>query len=88
MATPIATGDSHTTALLALANLEEQFAYLAQLLLAAQNTYNAANPNSPKNAITFVPNFSTSTLTIQSVLPLSSNAVTSFTSSSVAAVFS
>lgn len=87
MAAPIASGDAHATALFALANLEEQYAYMAQLTLAAQNVYNAANPGAPKNAITFVPNFSTGTLTIQSVLPLSPNAVTTFSSASVAAVF-
>ena len=87
MAAPIASGDAHATALFALTNIEEQFAYMAQLVLAAQNTYNAANPNSPKNAVTFVPNYTTNTLTIQSVLPLTSGAVTTFASSSVASVF-
>jgi hypothetical protein len=87
MAAPIASGDTHATALFALTDLEEQFAYMAQLLLAAQNTYNAANPNAQKNAITFVPNYTAGTLTIQSILPLGPNAVVNFSSTSVASVF-
>lgn len=87
MAAPIASGDTHATALFALTNLEEQYSYIAQLLLSAQNTYNTANPNAQKNAITFVPNYTTGTLTIQSVLPLGPGAITGFPSSSVASVF-
>jgi hypothetical protein len=83
MATPLATGDASTTALLALGSLEEQFTYLAQQLAARQNTYNAANPTALKNVITITPDFANNRITFQSALPLDSNAVTTFSAAAV-----
>lgn len=63
MAAKIA-GDN-LTAFNALTNLEQQITYLAGLLLTAQNTYNVANPTSPKNVVAVAPSYATRTATIQ-----------------------
>jgi hypothetical protein len=86
MATPIATGDTATTALLALGSLEEQFTFIGQQLAARQNLYNAANPTAVKNVITLTPDFANNRITLSSVLPLDANAVTSFSASAVAPI--
>lgn len=49
----------------ALTNLEQQVTYLAGLLLTAQNTYNIANPTTPKNVVAVSPSYAARTATIQ-----------------------
>jgi hypothetical protein len=63
MAAKIA-GDDLTT-FNALTNLEQQITFLAGLLLTAQNTYNDANPTSPKAVVAVAPSYSSRTTTIQ-----------------------
>ena len=53
-----------------LGTLEKQLTYIATLLQAAQNTYNAANPSTPVNHVNVTPNFINNTLTLQLVMVL------------------
>jgi hypothetical protein len=63
MATKVSGAD--LTTFNALSNLEQQIGFLAGLLLTAQNTYNVANPTTPKNVVAIAPSYATRTATIQ-----------------------
>ncbi|AFZ59384.1 hypothetical protein H6G54_00785 [Anabaena cylindrica FACHB-243] len=66
---------ANLTAFNALDNLEQQVAFLMGQLLVAQNTYNTANPTTPKNVVAVSPSYSTNVAAFQCQFPIEGDSV-------------